>query len=298
MNLLSSIISSIWNTVTFMDKEQCALVAHVLTVSQAHPKSFEFRNGAWRSDSMKIDYIKKLKYVNLSGVCYHLGWRANAILAKHFAMLHICLHHEHIGKALSEIDRVEYTPAENKPEQRSVMEMMDGYTYDNQQNAGDIKPPKQDLISKIKAEQPESIDLSEFVGKEIVATKRDGWRICGEVKSLNNGCYHISGHIYLRRGVVWHCGRPPSMRDIVKIEYVSSKPVDQKWTTDIDLTKWIGKRVDVKLRDGRVRNAVGVEGCDSLTWNALVSGSMYTQEGRYYDRVVDDRDIVAIRLST
>lgn len=205
MKILSAIISGIWNTVTFMDKEQRALVAHVLAVSQAHPKSFSHQGGGdWQSKGLKISYDKTAKTVELSSVVYQLGWRANAILAKHFAMLHICLHHEHIGKALSGIDAIN-DGGENELEKRSVMEMMDGYTYDK---------------------QPE-------------------------------------------------------------------------WTTDIDLTKWIGKTVDVKLRNGVVIDAVDITAEPRAVVYIVGLGEIpYTKHGNYWHSQLDGRDVVAIRLST
>ena len=167
MRILSAIISSIWNTITFMDKEQRALVAHVLTVSQAYPKSFSYDNqhGTWQSKGLKITFWERHGVVELSNVKYEAGWRAVAILKKHFAILHICLHHEHIGKALSDIDK-----SENEPKKKPIS------TCDNQQTVGDMQPqPSSSIITNFKREfakregakktAPEPIDLAKYVGK-------------------------------------------------------------------------------------------------------------------------------------
>lgn len=284
MRILSSIISSIWNTVTFLDKEQRALVAHVLTVSQAHPKSFNYRNqtGLWESKGLKITFDKAHNEVFLSEVKYKLGWRANAILKKHFAMLHICLHHEHIGKALSEIDI-----AENEPKRRSVMEMMGGYTYDNQQTVGDIGK-KVDTSRVSDVGQPESLYLSDYLGSYVKVTMMDGTECTGEVGKNHHDRYGIIGacipdHHYIE--------------DIVKIEYVNSKPVDQIWVTDIDLTKLIGKRVDVKLRNNKLVSGVPVITGNSAYRPVMVAGLSYRKNGNCWWDDADDRDIISIRLS-
>jgi len=71
----------------------------------------------------------------------------------------------------------------------------------------------------------------------------------------------------------------------------------QQWTTDIDLTKWIGKTVDVKLRSGIIRNGVNIHHRDGLDFNVRVGGTMYTQEGGYFESYKNSKDIVAIKLS-
>lgn len=317
MRILSAIISSIWNTVTFMDKEQRALVAHVLTVSQAHPKSFNYDNqhGTWQSKGLKITFWERHGIVELSNVKYETGWRARAILVKHFAMLHICLHHEHIGKALSEIDKSENEPRKN------------ANTYDNQQAVGDIEPqPSSSIITNLKREfarrgvvkkiAPEPIDLAKYVGKNCYVEMSNGDKGNCHVNYLqtedavllldsqllfNRYGKHVYGydlHVTLIREL------EGSFRDCIKADDVIT-PVDNfeslhlsGWTTDIDLTHWIGKTVDVKLRDGTPINNVLV----SAKQNGLVCrvnlGCMpYTKNGNYWHYQLNDRDIVAIRIA-
>lgn len=258
MRILSSIISNIWNTVTFMDKEQRALVAHVLAVSQAHPKSFAFRNGAWFSDGMKVTYTQAQKNVNLSGVFYELGWRANAILAKHFAMLHICLHREHIGKALSDIDK-----SENCIKTDDVIKPVDNF---------------------------KKVDLANYFGSHVAITMRDGTEHIGEVGKNQHDRYSIidcfiPSHHYLE--------------DIVKIEYTDGKLAGSQWITDIDLAQWVGKTVDVKLRNGTIVDAVDVNHRARKTlYQVKVEHVSYTRCGKFWHDRLDGRDIMAIRPTT
>ena len=260
MKILSSIISSIWNTVTFMDKEQRALVAHVLTVSQAHSKSFIFRNqtGLWESKGLKITFNKAHKTIHLSDVKYDLGWRANAILARHFAMLHICLHHEHIGKALSEIDK-----SENCVKADNVIKPVDNF---------------------------KKVDLANYFGSHVAITMRDGTEHIGEVGKNHHDRYSIidcfiPSHHYLE--------------DIVKIEYTGGKPAGSQWITDIDLTQWVGKIVDVKLRNGTIVDAVDVNHRARKTlYQVKVEHVSYTRCGKHWHYRLDGRDIMAIRPTT
>lgn len=108
MKILSLIISSIWNAVTFMDKEQRALVAHVLQVSNACPDQFtpdhvqHLRD--WHSFSLDIHFYPTKRVVKLGEVQYRLNRRAAAILNKNFYQLHLMQHHHKVGKKISEID--------------------------------------------------------------------------------------------------------------------------------------------------------------------------------------------------
>lgn len=296
MKILSSIISSFWNTVTFMDKEQRALVAHVLTVSQAHPKSFNHNDGLWKSQILKITFDKSINSVWLSNVKYKLGWRASAILARHFAMLHICLHHENTGKALSDIDK-----SENSSKDAHKKESFN--TYDNQQTVGDIKPPM-------------TIDLAKYVGKNCYVEMSNGDKGNCYVNYLQTkdavllldfdklfnrqGSYGDGSlHVTLIREL------EGSFRDCTKTDDVI-KPVDNfesldlsGWTDDIDLTQWVGKTVDVKLRNDTIVNAVSVNPRAGKTlYQVKVEHVSYTRWGKFWHDRLDGRDIMAIRPTT
>ena len=307
MRILSSIISRIWNTITFMDKEQRALVAHVLTISQAHPKSFAFRNGAWRSDGMKVTYTQAQKNVNLSGVFYELGWRANAILAKHFAMLHICLHHEHIGRALSEIDRGENGIVDSPKKKAN--------TYDNQQTVGDVLRSEEKMVAAnigkrcdmvtptdgfaTKVVEVTPIDLTKYIGKQIIATRRNGNRTTGVVANgaeIEVGSREIrfAGLSFDRYGNHWGSGRQCGL-DIMSVEEIKQP----EWITDIDLAQWVGNTVDVKLRNGTIVDAVDVNHRAGKTlYQVKVEHVSYTRCGKFWHDRLDGRDIMAIRPAT
>lgn len=296
MKILSAIISSIWNTITFMDKEQRALVAHVLTVSQAHPKSFSHQGGGdWQSKGLKISYDKTAKTVKLSNVIYQLGWRANAILARHFAMLHICLHHEHIGKALSEIDKVENEQLPHMLAHKDPVEPV--------KSSSIITNFKREFegCDVVKKMTQEPIDLSKYIGKICHVELSDG-RVGNcfvDYLARFDAVFLFDGENGFNK--FGHCGELSvvSIREIAEEKPKQPKKEKQpEWVTDIDLTKWIGKTVDVKMRDGKVRVAAYIGGCSDLHYNVRVAGTMYTQEGRLYSRGKDERDIVAIKPST
>ena len=152
----------------------------------------------------------------------------------------------------------------------------------------------QSVISYLSIDQSvdnfKKVDLANYFGSHVAITMRDGTEHIGEVGKNNHDRYSIidcfiPSHHYLE--------------DIVKIEYTGGKPAGSQWITDIDLTQWIGKIVDVKLRNGTIVDAVNVNPrAGKALYQVKVEHVSYTRCGKHWHDRLDGRDIMAIRPTT
>ena len=152
----------------------------------------------------------------------------------------------------------------------------------------------QSVISYLSIDQSvdnfKKVDLANYFGSHVAITMRDGTEHIGEVGKNQHGIYSIidcfiPSHHYLE--------------DIVKIEYTDGNPAGSQWITDINLTKWIGKIVDVKLRNGTIVDAVNVNHSAGKTlYQVKVEHVSYTRWGKFWHDRLDGRDIMAIRPTT
>ena len=134
------------------------------------------------------------------------------------------------------------------------------------------------------------VDLANYFGSHVAITMMDGTEHIGEVGKNHHDRYSIidcfiPSHHYLE--------------DIVKIEYTDGNPAGSQWITDIDLTQWIGKIVDVKLRNGTIVDAVNVNPrAGKALYQVKVEHVSYTRCGKHWHDRLDGRDIMAIRPTT
>ena len=83
--------------------------------------------------------------------------------------------------------------------------------------------------------------------------------------------------------------------DIIAVEEIEQP----EWITDIDLTEWVGRTVDVKLRNDTIVNAVAVNHRAGKTlYQVKVEHVSYTRWGKFWHDRLDGRDIMAIRPTT